>query len=84
MDIKKEFYGDRMIQIHFAGGLVRCDFETVQPETASFNRDGTENKFRLVMNLQGFLRTFDTMKKLTDRMLDAGILKRNLVEKLDD
>ena len=60
MDIKKEFYGDQLVQIHFAGGLV--------------------------MNMQGFLTTFDTMKKLADRMVEAGILKRNinLKEKLDD
>lgn len=84
MNITKEYYGDRLAQIHFAGGLVRCDFANVQPEASAFDKNETEETFRLVMNLQGFLRTFDTMKKLAERMADAGILKRSLIEKLDD
>lgn len=29
---KKEIFADRIGQIHFAGGMVRFDFETLQPE----------------------------------------------------
>ena len=32
MQVKEEFYGDGMPQIHFAGGLVRMDFATFQPD----------------------------------------------------
>lgn len=86
MDIKREFYGDQLVQIHFAGGLIRYDFATIQPTPDAQNKVSTEKTFRLVMNMQGFLTTFDTMKKLADRMVEAGILKRNinLKEKLDD
>ena len=34
MQVKEEFYGDGMPQIHFAGGLVRMDFATFQPDPA--------------------------------------------------
>ena len=86
MDIQKEYYGDHLEQIHFSGGLIRCDFVTIQPNPNNPDMVGTEKTFRLVMNMQGFLTTFDTMKKLADRMVEAGILKRNidLKEKLDD
>ena len=43
-----------------------------------------EKNFRLVMNMQSFLSTFDTMKKLAERMVEIGVLKRNLTEKVDD
>jgi len=85
MEVKKEYYGDGMVQIHFVGGLVRYDFATLQPDPSGSGKQPVpEKNFRMVMNLPGFLRTFDTMQKLVDRMLDAGILKRNLLEKLDD
>ncbi len=85
MDVKKEFYGDGLTQLHFVGGLVRCDFATLQPNTAGTGEAPIpEKSLRLVMPLPGFLKTYDTMKALLDRMLDAGIVKKNLIEKLDD
>ena len=79
MKIRKELYGDGLTQIHFAGGLVRFDFATFQPDGQG-GAPVAEKNFRLVMNLHGFLTTFDTMKKL----LAAGILKKNFTGKLDD
>ena len=70
MQVKEEFYGDGMPQIHFAGGLVRMDFATFQPDPAG--KEPTSEK------------TFDTMKKLAERMVEIGVLKRNLTEKVDD
>lgn len=85
MDVKKEYYGDGMTQIHFVGGLVRYDFATLQPDSSGKGAGPLpEKNLRLVMNLPGFLKTFDTMRALLDRMLDAGIVKKNLIEKLDD
>ena len=87
MNISKEYYGDHLAQIHFSGGMIRYDFATVQPIPETPGQSRTEKNFRLVMNMQGFLRTFDTMQKLIDRMVEAGILTKrtpNLKEKLDD
>lgn len=83
MQVKEEFYGDGMPQIHFAGGLVRMDFATFQPDPGG-KEPKPEKNFRLVMNMQSFLSTFDTMKKLAERMVEVGVLKRNLTEKVDD
>ena len=85
MNVKKEYYGDGLTQLHFVGGLVRYDFATLQPDPSG--NGGTpipKRNLRLVMNLSGFLKTYDTMKTLLDRMIDAGIVKKNLIEKLDD
>ena len=83
MQVKEEFYGDGMPQIHFAGGLVRMDFATFQPDPGG-KEPKPEKNFRLVMNMQSFLSTFDTMQKLAERMVEIGVLKRNLTEKVDD
>ncbi len=85
MDVKEEFYGDGLTKLHFAGGMVRFDFATFQPDVSGQGGAPVpEKNFRLVMNLQGFLTMFDTMKKLTDKMLEAGLLRKNFTEKLDD
>jgi hypothetical protein len=35
MAVKKEIFADGIGQIHFAGGMVRFDFVTLQPEIAN-------------------------------------------------
>lgn len=85
MNVKKEYYGDGLTQLHFVGGLVRCDFATLQPDpSGNGSAPRPEKNLRIVMNLPGFLKTFDTMKALLDRMQEAGIVKKNQIEKLDD
>ena len=85
MNIKKEFYADGLTQLHFAGGMVRFDFATFQPDTSGKGGAPLPQKnLRLVMNLHGFLTMFDTMTKLSDKMLEAGLLRKNFTGKLDD
>ena len=73
---KKEIFADGIGQIHFAGGMVRYDFVTLQPE-----KEGTapvpKATVRIIMPPQGFLATFNSMQQLIDKLLDAGILQKN-------
>ena len=73
---KKEIYADGIGQIHFAGGMVRFDFVTLQPEA-----DGAapvpEVNERIIMPPQGFLGAFNSMQQLIDKLLDAGVLQKN-------
>lgn len=72
---KKEIYADGIGQIHFAGGMVRFDFVTLQPEA-----DGAapvpEVNERIIMPPQGFLGAFNSMQQLIDKLLEAGVLQK--------
>ena len=73
---KKEIYADGIGQIHFAGGMVRFDFVTLQPEA-----DGAapvpEVNERIIMPPQGFLGAFNSMQQLIEKLLEAGVLQKN-------
>jgi len=73
---KKEIFADGIGQIHFAGGMVRFDFITLQPEA-----DGAapvpEVNERIIMPPQGFLGAFNSMQQLIDKLLEAGVLQKN-------
>ena len=73
---EKEIFADGIGQIHFAGGMVRFDFVTLQP-----NPDGKEPtpqyKERIIMPPQGFLSAFQSMQNLIDKLLEAGVLQKN-------
>ena len=73
---KKEIFADGIGQIHFAGGMVRFDYVTLQP-----GKDGAaptpEGNIRIIMPPQGFLAAFNSMQQLIDKLLDAGILQKN-------
>ncbi len=76
MSDRKEIYADGIGQIHFAGGMVRYDFVTLQPK-----EDGTapesQSSIRIIMPPQGFLAAFNSMQQLIDKLLEAGVLQKN-------
>ena len=73
---KIEMFVDGIGKIHFTGGMVRFDMVTLEP-----GEDGKEptpvEKVRMIMPPDGFLATFNTMQKLIDQLLEAGVLKKN-------
>ena len=76
MEEKKEIFADGIGQIHFAGGMVRYDFVTLQPEEdgkAPVPRDNV----RIIMPPQGFLATFNSMQQLIDKLVEANVLQKN-------
>ena len=72
---KHEIFADGLGQIHFAGGMVRFDFITVQPGEEGEN--ATKPNIRVIMPPQGFLNAFQSMQQLIDKLVDAGILQKN-------
>ena len=75
-DTRKEFFADGIGQIHFAGGMLRLDLVTLQP-----GEDGKApvpaSNVRLIMPPQGFLAAFNSMQQLIDKLVEAGVLKKN-------
>ena len=73
---QKEIFADGIGQIHFAGAMVRFDFVTLQP-----GEDGAapvpQSSLRVIMPPQGFLSAFNSMQQLIDKLLEAGVLKKN-------
>ena len=73
---KKEVFADGIGQIHFAGGMVRFDFITLQPEEDG-KAPAPQSNMRIIMPPQGFLNAFNSMQQLIDKLLEAGVLKKN-------
>ena len=73
---KKEIFADGIGQIHFAGGMIRFDLVTLQP-TEEGKAPVPESSARLIMPPQGFLAAFNSMQQLIDKLVDAGVLKKN-------
>ena len=76
MSEKKEIFADGIGQIHFAGNMVRFDLVTMQP-TGDDKAPELETKARLIMPPQGFLAAFNSMQQLIDKLVEAGVLKKN-------
>ena len=78
---KKEIFADGIGQIHFAGNMVRFDFVTLQPKPE--DKDGKaqapelQSNIRIIMPPQGFLSALNAMQQLVDKLVDAGVLKKN-------
>lgn len=73
---QKEIFADGIGQIHFSGGMVRCDFVTLQPEEDGKAPAAVSN-IRIIMPPNGFLSAFNSMQELIDKLLENGILKKN-------
>jgi len=73
---KKEIFADGIGQIHFAGNMVRFDFVTLQP-TEDGKAPKAEPKMRIIMPPQGFLGAFDSMQRLIEKLVAAGVLQKN-------
>ena len=76
MSDKKEIFADGIGQIHFAGGMVRFDFMTLQP-TEEGKAPVPQSNFRVIMPPQGFLGAMNSMQQLIDKMVEAGVLQKN-------
>ena len=73
---KKEIFADGIGQIHFAGNMVRFDFVTLQPAGEGEAPTPVAN-VRVIMPPQGFLAAFDSMQQLINKLVEAGVLKKN-------
>ena len=73
---QKEIFADGIGQIHFAGGLVRFDFVTLQPGEEG-QAPTPQSNIRVIMPPQGFLSALNSMQQLVDKLVEAGVLRKN-------
>ena len=76
METKKEIYADGIGQIHFAGNMVRFDFVTLQPSEEG-QAPVAQSNVRVIMHPQGFLNAIGSMQQLVDKLVEAGVLRKN-------
>ena len=76
MNCRKEIFVDGIGQIHFTGGMVRFDFVSVQPKEGS-DKVETQVVQRIIMPPQGFLNMFGSMQQLIDKLVEAGVVRKN-------
>ena len=76
MSDKKEIYADGIGQIHFAGNMVRFDFVTLQPSEEG-QAPVAQSNVRVIMPPQGFLNAIGSMQQLVDKLVEAGVLRKN-------
>ena len=76
MEEQKEIYADGIGQIHVAGAMIRFDFITLQPAPDG-QAPTPRSNMRIIMPPQGFLSAFNSMQQLIDRLVEAGVLKKD-------
>lgn len=75
MSCREEIYVDGIGKLHFVKGMVRFDLISYEPGESG-QEPGINEKQRIIMPPDGFLATFNTMQRLIDQLVEAGVLKK--------
>lgn len=71
-----EVFVDGPGQISLSRGVVRMDFVTVEGHPVDNEQDITLKPVqRLIMTTEGMLRTYGSLKRIVDRLIEEGIIK---------
>ena len=69
-------FADGIGEITLSGGMVRMDLVTlVGSQNDSENKPRLEFSQRVIMQPDGFLRSFSAMENLVKQLIDAGLVK---------
>ena len=80
-NIKKEIFADGIGQIHFAGGMVRFDFVTLQPDPDGKGEPQPLCKERIIMPPQGFLNALIRCRILSTNFLKPGFFRKRITQR---
>lgn len=76
MAIETETYTDGVYQIHVVENTIRLDFMRLQPSPE--NNTPVPKPFeRLILTPQGFMRTYEAMGQIVQKLEEIGMLRRN-------
>ncbi len=76
MAIEHEAYADGVYQIHMLENTIRLDFMRLQPSPE--NQTPVPKPFeRVILTPQGFLRTYQAMTQIMQKLEELGVVKRN-------
>lgn len=72
----KEAFVDVPVQVTMVGGVVRMTFGELEGEIKEGQDPKINEKIRMFIPLEGFLRTFGAMQNVVDQMEKEGVLKK--------
>jgi len=76
--MNQEFFADGISAVHVTGNLVRIDLLTLQPHLKSENgQPVVEINKRLIMPLDGFLKSLAIQQDIVQKLVSAGVLKQS-------
>ncbi|NGZ05239.1 MAG: hypothetical protein G8237_02675 [Magnetococcales bacterium] len=75
----QESYCDTFGNIVVTGNIVRIDLATLDPNSPDKNNPKLETRSRLIMPVDGFLRSFGMSQQVIDKLVEAGVLRRTPV-----
>jgi len=70
-----EIFADGVGRVDFTAGVVRIELVSLDPAAQGAER--AEVRHRVVMPLEGYLQSLNTLGELVNKMVAAGVLKRN-------
>jgi len=71
----QDYFADLVGNVAITGNLVRIDYMRLTGADHEKKKLSYETSHRLVMPVEGFLRSLDTMDKLRQKLIDDGVLK---------
>ncbi|MBP2651377.1 MAG: hypothetical protein H6Q74_2202 [Firmicutes bacterium] len=73
-----EIFADGISAVHVTGNIVRIDLMSVQPQLKSENgQPVAEIQKRLIMPLDGFIKSLEVQQKVVNQLIQAGVLEKN-------
>ncbi len=76
--MNREIFADAISAVHVTGNLVRIDLMTLQPHLQSGNGEPVvEVNQRLIMPLDGFVKSLAVQEDLLKKLIEAGVLQLN-------
>ncbi|MBR4317163.1 MAG: hypothetical protein IKW23_03325 [Kiritimatiellae bacterium] len=76
MAIENEVYADGVYQIHMLEQTIRMDLMRLQPNPEN-NAPLPKPFERIIMTPQGFLRTYEAMGQIIQKLEELGFIRRN-------
>jgi hypothetical protein len=71
----QDYFADMVGNIAITGNLVRIDYMRLAGADSEKKQLKFEPSYRLVMPVEGFLRSLDMMEKIKQKLIDDGVLK---------
>ncbi len=75
MELQRELFADGIGEITLAGGMVRMSLVTMVGSRREGDQPRFEQRERIVMPPDGFLRSFSAMEDLVKQLINAGLVK---------
>jgi hypothetical protein len=75
METQREIFADGIGEITLVGGMVRMNLVTLIGSRREGDQQRFENRERIIMPPDGFLRSFSAMEDLVKQLINAGLVK---------